>query len=72
MSATRLTKRGEPVQGTEIEIRLTDLSYERAKVVGKGWGGSDNHLVLLIVEWSDGGRQRCLFEDLVWRKVEAA
>jgi hypothetical protein len=54
---TRLTKTGQPVMGTTIEVALADGAWERAKVVGKGFGRDGHTMVLLIVEWEDGGRQ---------------
>lgn len=70
MMGTQLTKRGEPKQGTTIEIRLDDeVTWETCKIVGKGWA-TDGRLVWIVVEWADGVRQQCPnFEDLYWRAV---
>lgn len=70
-AATRLTKTGQPVMGTPIEIRLDDGTWERAEVVGKGIGTDGHTLVMVFVEWGDGTRQPLHnFPDLNWRPVQ--
>jgi hypothetical protein len=65
---TRLTKSGQPVMGTTIEIHTTADEWEACKVVGKGFGRDGHTLVMIVVEWSDGVRQAVPdFGDLVWR-----
>lgn len=75
MPKTKLTKTGEPVLGTTIEVHITGDDeagwWEACKVVGKGWSKSiPRHLTMVIVEWEDGERgQLWNFEDVVWRSA---
>lgn len=67
---TRLTKTGQPVMGTTIDIRCGD-EWEAAKVVGKGFSKDGRTLLMIWVEWSDGVRQQVPdFPDLIWRPCE--
>lgn len=68
---TRLTKTGQPVLGSPIEVKLADDSWERATVISKGWGrGRDAHMLIMLgVEWADGSRQPLPFQDITWRPV---
>lgn len=67
---TRLTKTGQPVMGTSIEIRLTDGVYEPCTVVAKGFGVDGRTLVMIGVEWPDGVRQHVPnFPELEWRPI---
>jgi hypothetical protein len=74
MAITRLTKTGQPVLGTTIEIETEDDGWQRCKVVGKGMGVGRyaNTMVMAIVEWeSDGARERTPFwPDVIWRPTE--
>lgn len=66
---TRLTKRGEPYEGTVIEVELKDGTWERVLVVAKGWNHADE-LVGIAFEFSDGARTRLVAEDSInWRPV---
>lgn len=69
---TKLTKTGQPVMGTTIEVRCVQADgpyWERCKVVAKGWGkGPGAPLVMLTVEWADGVRQSLDYEDMRWRE----
>jgi hypothetical protein len=56
--------------GTPIEVQLSDESYEVAKVVAKGWGTDGHTLVMVILEWADGTRQKVWdWPDLAWRPL---
>lgn len=83
MTKTRLTKRGEPVQGTTIEVsvvhqkgdpesaeRTCERVWERCKVVGKGWSKGQD-LLIVWLEWEDGGRQPVNWPEIKWRSVSA-
>lgn len=73
MPKTRLTKTGQPVMGTPIDVRLSDGTYETCTVVGKGFGLDGHTLVMVIVEWCDGTRQNLgHFADLEWRHSASA
>jgi hypothetical protein len=72
-AATRLTKTGQPVMGTTIEVLLADDTWQAAKVVGKGYGRDGQKLVMVIVEWGDGEREILHgFGEVVWRSVPKA
>lgn len=69
---TKLTKTGQPVMGTTIAVQLADGNWEKAKVVGKGWGKDGHTLVVIWVEWEDGVRQELpFFEDLGWLPLQS-
>lgn len=83
MAKTRLTKTGQPVMGTSLDIWVDNITtetgpepvedWETCKVVGKLHGpGGNADLVEIIVEWEDGIRQRLAWcSDLTWRETTA-
>ena len=67
---TRLTKTGQPVMGTTIELHLDDDTWEPVKVVGKGFGVDGTSLVMVIVEYAEGDREFLQpFADVDWRSA---
>lgn len=73
MSATNLTKSGQPCMGSPIEVCLADGTWERCTLVGKGMGvgGFAHTMVAALVEWGDGVRQWLQpWPDLKWRAVD--
>ncbi len=70
---TRLTKTGQPVMGTTIEVLLTDGEWEPVKIVGKGFGADGHRLVMAVLEFDDGSRTIAQpFGDVEWRSVKAS
>lgn len=67
---TRLTKTGQPVMGTTIEVHHTDDTWEQVKVVGKGVGQDGQTLVMVVLEYDDGSRAIAQpWRDVEWRAV---
>lgn len=79
MTKTKLTKTGEPVMGTTIELHITPYDpekepwWEAATVVGKGWSNSvPRRLILVVVEYEDGLRESLYdWEDVTWRPTRS-
>lgn len=69
---TTLTKRGEPRQGTRLDVQLTDDSWLTVTVVGKAYGRSGG-LVRICIE-AEGYRRDWVpwggDDGIVWRPAD--
>lgn len=71
---TTLTKRGEPRQGTKLDVQLTDDSWLTVTVVGKAYARS-GVLRDICIEAPDGGRDWVPWgsaDGIVWRDSRAS